>query len=127
MDSDATYTVAEAAEMLGVSRYQVYRRIVRGDLPALSSRRNNVHYLIPQESLHAYVDAGGADNLSAPHIGRSAMMRPIEVAIATGYSVETIRRMCRVGRLSYIKGAGEHGHYRIPREEVERLCAETGN
>lgn len=123
MDSDALLTVDEAAQQLGISKYQVYRRIMRGDLPAMQGRRGNVHYLIPQAAVCDYIAAGGADVLSPPRPENADALRVSEVAILTGYSAETIRRMCREGRLPYLKGVGSKGHYRIPREHVEGLLA----
>lgn len=123
MDTIDLLTVTEVGEQLGMSKYQVYRRIVRGDLHAIRSRAGNVHYLIPRMAVDEYIAAGGAGVLSPPLVGGVQMMRPSEVAAITGYSVETVRKMCREGRIACMKGSGDHGHYRVPREEIEHLRA----
>lgn len=123
MDHASHVTVTQAAERLGISRYQVYRRITRGDLPATKVRGTGIHWTIKEEDLTDYIAAGGAQVLSAPReVARDDdTLRVPEVAILTGYSAETIRRMCRDGSLPYQKGTGLKGHFHIPREAVSQL------
>lgn len=123
MNQETLYTVREVADMLGISRYQVYRRIVRGDLRAIEYRQGNIHYMITEKALQEYRSAGGGDVLSAPRPPDPRMMRVSQVAIETGYSVETIRQMCHEGRIPCTKGRGDKGHYRIPRAAVEDMLA----
>ena len=125
MDNHELLTVRQVAEQLGISKYQVYRRIVRGDLPAQQARNGNLHYLIPAKVVEDYIAAGGAQVLSSPRTDDQGLMRVSEVAIATGYSVEAIRRMCKEDRLPHIRGAGAKGHLRIPRSAVDELLSGT--
>ena len=121
--TDDTYTVKEAADLLGISRYQVYRRIVRGDLKATQARTGNIHYLISRQAIADYIAAGGGDVLTPPRLLGPEMMRVSEVAIETGYSVEAIRGMCADGTLPCVRGVGPRGHFRIPREAVDELLS----
>jgi len=118
MNSNGLLTVAEAAEQLGITRYQVYRRIARGNLPAVPAQAGNVHYLISQADVDKYIAAGGAHFINPPRLPETDMMRVPEVAILTGFTAESIRRMCRDGTLPSQKGAGRKGQYRIPRSAV---------
>lgn len=111
-------TVQEVADRLGLNKHQVYRRINRKDIPAVQSREPNLRYMIPEQGLQDYIDGGGADKLT-PVNGTGHMLRAPEVAAMTGFTVETVRRMCYEGTLPYHRGAGERGHLRIPRVAVE--------
>lgn len=128
MDNPALLTVEQVAEKLGISKYRVYRRIHRGDIPSVPSRAGNSHFLVSEEDLNNYIAAGGgANTLSSPKLARNPMMSTSEVAIATGFSVETVRQMCYEGRLPYVKGGGkQRGHLRIPRVAVEELLNTHG-
>lgn len=123
MNTENLYTVREVSDILGISRYQVYRRIVRGDLPAIEYRQGNIHYMITEKALQEYQLAGGGDVLTAPRPVDPGMMRVSQVALETGYSVETIRQMCHDGRIPCTKGRGDKGHYRIPRSAIEDMLA----
>lgn len=125
MDRNDFLTVKEVAESLGISRYQVYRRIVRGDLKATEARQGNVHYLISTQALADYIAAGGGDVLSPPRHPDATLLRVSQVALETGFSAESIRQMCIEGRISYTRGRGPKGHYRIPRSAVDDLLAGT--
>ena len=99
MDQPARLSVTQAAERLGISKYQVYRRIMRGDLPARKIQASNVHWVIAEKDLDAYIAAGGGEVLSPPRVDERAdadNMRVPEVAMLTGYSAETIRRQTGV-------------------------------
>lgn len=115
--------VAQAASRLGISKYQVYRRIMRGDLAAEKVRGTGIHWMIKEEDLAAYIAAGGAQVLSAPReIPRDDdALRVPEVAMLTGYSAETIREMCHDGMIPHTKGRGHKGHFRIPRSALHDL------
>lgn len=123
MDNGELLTVRQVADQLDISRYQVYRRIARGDLRAKQARYGQVHYLIDPADLAAYIAAGGPHTLSGPRIDNLEMMRVSEVALATGFSVEAVRRMCYSGRLPYFRGMGPKGHLRIPRRAVEEILS----
>ena len=51
-----TLTVAEAAELLGISRGLAYELVGRGELPALRLGRRLV---VPRKALEALVEAAG--------------------------------------------------------------------
>lgn len=120
MDNDELLTVSQVAQRLDISRYRVYRLIQSGDIQAHQARVGNPHYLIPSKALEEYIAAG-----QAPPSAKSSMMRASEVAMLTGFSTESVRRMCKEGRLPHSRGAGEKGHLRIPRSAVEEFL--TGN
>lgn len=127
MDDSALLTVQQVAEKLGISKYRVYRRIHRGDIPSVPSRAGNAHFLVAQDDLDNYIAAGGGDTfLSAPKQARNPMMSTAEVAIATGFSVETVRQLCYDGRLPFVKGRTGRGQLRIPRVAVEELLNKDG-
>ena len=121
MEDDASVTVAQAAIRLGISRYQVYRRILRGDLPATKVNSDTVHYEISEKDLDEYITAGGGRVLSPPRGELDCddeTMRVPEVALLTGFSAEAIRRMCHEGKIPYTKGHGQKGQFRIPRSAL---------
>lgn len=113
------FTTAEVAERLGCTLSQVYRRIQRGDLKARQIQVRNLQYRVDEQELQHYIDSGGL--LSAPKLDDKGMLRPTDVAQLTGYSVETVRRMCKEGRLAHVRGIGEKAHLRIPRSAVQEL------
>lgn len=117
------YTTAEVAEKLGISLHQVYRRIQRGDLKTEQIQVRNLQYRITQAELDRYIAAGGM--LSCATVGGRDMLRVPEVAMMTGFTVETIRRMCKEGRIPSVRGAGDKGHLRIPRSAIESMLAGT--
>lgn len=121
MDNSALLTVKQVAERLGMSTYKVYRRIIRGDIKAQQARTGNVYYLVDPADLQEYIAAGEAHQLTPATHDRSGMMRVSEVARLTGFTTDTVRRMCYAGRLPYVKGEGERGHLRIPRQAVEEM------
>jgi len=124
MDQPARLSVTQAAERLGISRYQVYRRIMRGDIPARKIQASNVHWVIAEKDLDAYIAAGGGEILSPPRVDArrdDGTMRVPEVAMLTGYSAETIRRMCHEGKLQHTKGRGPKGQFRIPRSALDDM------
>jgi len=52
-----TYTVTEAAELLGISRSSAYECVHRGEIPSLTLGRRVV---IPRRALEALLDGGPA-------------------------------------------------------------------
>jgi excisionase family DNA binding protein len=56
-----TYTVAEVAHLLGLSRASTYALIRAGDIPA---RRMGSRWIIPRRRFHAWLD--GADQADNP-------------------------------------------------------------
>lgn len=112
-------TPKQAAEMLGMTAHQVYRRIHSGALPAVSGSERNSQYLLDPADVQAYIAAGQPEwtNTGGP------MMRVPEVAKLTGFTDETVRRMCYEGVFSYVRGSGERGHLRIHRASVDDYLA----
>lgn len=123
MDDGALLTVEQVADRLGVSRYQVYRRIGRGDLPAVLTQGRWTRYLIDAADLEVYIAAGGIDVLSPPGVRDGSLLRVSEVAAMTGLTVDAVRVMCKQGRLPYSRGVGRNAHFRIPLWAVEKLQA----
>lgn len=122
----ALLTVEEVAERLGLSRYQVYRRIDRGDLKVTPFRRQNPKWkhprlLVDETSVQAYLDAGGPDRVSfAPKVPGD-WMTTREVAEVTGLSPQRIRELCADGALDHRKGPGPRGQFRVSRDSVRNL------
>lgn len=52
-----TYTVDEAAQVLGVSRGVAYDQVRSGEIPA---RRLGKRWVIPKSQLHAWLNGGAA-------------------------------------------------------------------
>lgn len=123
MEESTTLSSVDAAKKLGITKWQLYRRIARGDIKATLSRRGNVHYTIESADLDAYIAAGPATDLSPINPPTSPMMGVNEAAQMLGFANDTIRRMCQAGRLPYIKGKGGKGQYRIPRKAVEDMLS----
>lgn len=126
MTDSTVLNVEQAAELLGISKWQLYRRIDRGNLKAIRSRRGTEHYEILKADLDAYIAAGGGDVLDPKDREDDEMLRVGEVARITGFAPETIRRMCYAGRLPYVKGAGIKGQLRVPRGAVTFLMNVPG-
>lgn len=57
MSTKLTYTVTEAAELLGISRSSAYECVRRGEIPSLTLGRRVV---IPRRALEALLDGGRA-------------------------------------------------------------------
>lgn len=124
MDETRSFTVQEAADKLGMTVDQVYRRITRGDINAYQVRVRNLHYRITDADLQAYIDAGDS-GISPPNAGPTDMLGVPQVARLTGFTSETIRRMCADGKLPHLRGAGIRGHIRIPRAAVEEIIGRS--
>lgn len=124
----ALLTVEEVAEKLGLSKYQVYRRIDRGDLKVTPFRRQNPKWkhprlLVDEASVQEYLDAGGPHRVSyAPRVS-GEWMTTREAAQLLGLSAQRIRELCTDGALEYRKGAGPRGQYRISRDSVHDFLA----
>ena len=56
-DDRLVFTVAEAGELLGISRAFAYELVARGDLPVIRLGRRR---LVPKVALLALVEAGGS-------------------------------------------------------------------
>ncbi len=112
--------VQEVAALTGMTVHQVYRRLKRGNIKSTLGGLRNQQYLVRREDAEAYVSAG--QPLTPPKRDGS-MLRVPEVAQMTGFTDETVRRLCYEGRLSYLRGAGKRGHLRIYRSSVELLLA----
>lgn len=113
-------TVPEIAQRLGLTTGQVYRRLARGDMPSTMGGIRRQQYFVKPEDLQAYIDAG--QPLTVPRRDRSMMSVP-EVSRATGFTDETVRKLCYEGRLGYVRGPGANGHLRIQRDSVEQYLS----
>lgn len=109
-------TVPEVAERLGLTPHQVYRRLGRGDIPAEQGGLRGTKYLVDADDLEKYIAAGQPLTLAKRE--RSMYTVP-EVARMTGYSVETVRNMCKAGKFEYERGTGKGGHYSIHKSSVD--------
>ncbi len=111
-DSRPLLTVAEVAKRLDVSVHQVYRRITCGDLKATRVKVKNLEWRVAEEDLADFQAGHGNEWLSAP-----------DAAILLGFSPETVRRMCKQGKLPSSRGAGKAGHYRVSRTAIAEYLA----
>ncbi len=129
-DFPALFTVEEVAEKLGISKYQVYRRIDRGDLKATRFRRRvgNTHssLLVTEQSLNAYIAEGGPKVLSPPRRPVTPWMSTREVSEVTGYDQKRIRELCLSDALVYRRGNGNRGQYWIFRDSVNAMISDNG-
>lgn len=108
-------TVAQVAERLGLTAHQVYRRLSRGDIASVMGGMRQQQYFVRPDDLQQYIDAG--QPLSVPKRDRMMMTVP-EVARVTGFTRETVRRLCYEGQLEFVRGPSRNGHLRIPRHSV---------
>ena len=121
MPDTGNLTVAEAAEKLGLSTEQVYRRIHSGHLRATRERLWRQKYLISNDAIREYLDAGGEVNVDI-----LPMLRVSHVCQITGFTPETVRLLIREGHLDAVRGPGKNGgvgHYRITRASVDRYLS----
>lgn len=124
MTDPAPLTVKQVAEKLGISTFRVYRRIQRGDIKATPSRRGGVHFLVTEDDLQTYIDAGGEAILSRPRRPEdAAWISTGEAAKRTGLTMETIRAMCYSGRLLFIRGNGNGGQLRVSSASIDELLS----
>lgn len=119
-DGERVLNVHEVAERAGLTVHQVYRRLKRGDIPATFGGSRNQQYQVRVADLDAYMSAG--QPLSQPKRDMSMLKVP-DVARMTGFTDETVRRLCYEGRLEYVRGAGTRGHLRIYRDSVMAYLA----
>lgn len=63
MSERLTYSVEEAADLLGISRAGAYDAVARGDIPHLRMGRR---ILIPKSALHRLLEGGTDDVRSEP-------------------------------------------------------------
>lgn len=118
--------INEVADRTGFSRHQIYRRIQSGRLPATLDRAGKMKYLIKESDVQRYlIDSDGRE--VQVQDTRVAMLRIAAVAKMLGFTAETVRRMCESGDLTHVRGAGPHGHYRIPREAVREYLDKLNN
>jgi excisionase family DNA binding protein len=121
MATTVMLTAHEVADRLGMSVHRVYRRLERGDIPFVYGGRHGRQYLVDSDALEKYIDAG--QPLGFPERNKS-MLSASEVAALTGYSAETVRKLCYEGKMAYVRGSGRTGHLRIPREAVDAFLSE---
>lgn len=112
-------TPKQAADKLGQSKNQVYRRIHAGVLPAVAGTQRNAKYLIRPSDLEAYIAAGQPGWSDA----EQDMMTVPQVARKIGFTDATVRRLCYTGVLAFTRGSGSRGHLRIHRASVEEYLA----
>lgn len=67
MSTKLTYTVTEAAELLGISRSSAYECVRRGEIPSLTLGRR---VIIPRRTLEALLDGEPARPEDARSEGR---------------------------------------------------------
>jgi excisionase family DNA binding protein len=65
-DERLVYTVAEAGELLGISRAFAYELVARGELPVICLGRRR---LVPKVALLALVEQTSAEDQDASHPG----------------------------------------------------------
>lgn len=113
MTQPALLTATEAAARLGISRWRLYNRIHVGDIQARTTRKGE--YVITEEAIQEFLNNGGVDfqqNTEREWISTK------EAARLTGWSCNTIRKMCAAGRLEHIRSTGIRGHIRIARSSL---------
>lgn len=120
MDDTGMLTAPEVAEVLGLSLAQVYRRLERGDIAHEFGGWRGRQYMVSRAALQEYIDAG--QPLGFPQRNK-VMLSASEVASLTGYSAETVRKLCHEGKLAHVRGSGRNGHLRIPREAVDEFLS----
>lgn len=116
MSDTGQLTVEQVAKALGLSEAQVYRRIRRGDLAAALGGWLGKEYFIAAEDLAEYIEAG--QPLTSPAREKKMLTVP-DVAAMTGFTKDTVRRLCYEGKLLFVRGNGANGHLRIPIESVK--------
>lgn len=122
MHNRTLLTVREAAAKLGVSVFKVYRRIQRGDIPAVPSRDGSVHFLIAEDDLDRYIADGGEKILTPPRrLADSDWITTGEAARRTGMTMEAVRNLCYAGRLTYLKGVGRNGRLKVSSASIDSL------
>jgi excisionase family DNA binding protein len=113
------WKIEDLAEHTGFSRYQLYRRIQSGQLPATLDRTGKLKYLVRDSDVQRYlVPAQEGGEVGIPERA-GEMLRIPDVAAMLGFTAETVRRMCDRGDLSHVRGSGPRGHYRIARTAVD--------
>lgn len=121
VEVDRLLNAHEIAEQTGMTVHQVYRRLKRGDIPSTMGGLRGQQYMVRETDLQRYVDAGKP--LSAPKRDGSMLTVP-QVAQLTGFTEETVRRLCYSGVLGYVRGAGRCGHLRIYTTSVNAYMAQ---
>lgn len=125
MDTARLLTVDEAATKLGMTSFQVYRRLQRGDLAYTSGGRHGSQYMIDSGDLEKYIEAG--QPLSAPKQPPSIYYTVPQAAALTGLTCESVRNLCLDGTLRFVRGEGKNGHFRIFKADVQAFIAEHAN
>jgi excisionase family DNA binding protein len=120
----ALLTVEEVAEKLGISKYQVYRRIDRGDLRVTPFRRQRPEWkhprlLIAAQEVQEYTAAGR--HLTYVPKMPGEWMSTREVGEVLGISPDRVRELCNEGALVWRKGRGVRGQYRVRRDSVNSM------
>lgn len=65
IETRSTYSVAEAAQLLGISRGAAYALVRTGDIPAL---RMGGRWIIPKRRFHAWLDDPTPAAAAAPRL-----------------------------------------------------------
>lgn len=117
-----TLSSYQVAERLGLTLHQVYRRLQRGDIPYTTGGPTGAAYLVQEEDLQAYIDAG--QPLSAPGADQSTLSVR-ETAEVLGLPFDRIKAMCRKGVLEHTRAGRTRSHLRIFRSAVERYMRES--
>lgn len=112
---------AEAAEILGISLYQVYQRMRRGDLPYRFNGRTCVIDRDDVEGLKTRIVHPYSPTLRPPQVESSLSVA--ETSRLTGLPPTTIRKLCYTGVLGYRRADGQTSYLHIDRRSVERYIA----
>jgi len=118
MEEPRQLTVPEAAERLGLTDQQVYRRISRGDLAATTILARNPQFRLAEDEVERYKAAGLAISPTRPN---PSWVTTTEAARRTGMSQAEIRRMCNAGELASRRGPSATGAYKIHVDSLRRF------
>jgi excisionase family DNA binding protein len=112
--------VQEAAQRLGITRPQVYRRIWNNSIRAeLVKQNGKVRWRIPEDAITSY------DPDAAEPAERGGYLRTSSVAQLLGISVEDVRRLIREGELIAERGPTGRAAGLISTHAVENYVART--
>ncbi len=119
-------TVSDVCGRLRVSKYQVYRLIHGGVLPATKVKGYGRHqYLIKEKDLNATQRAHFAVNAHTPPEA-DPLLTAAEAATRLRLSVETVRRLAKAGTLPAARGRGRSSHLRFRKSAVEAYMGASG-
>lgn len=112
-------SLQEISDRTGLSYYQVYRRVVRGDLAAVAGSLDNGKYLVEEAELAAWIDAGMPMTSPRRYKQHPDTVSVSDVARATGYTPETVRRLCHEKAFEWFQPGGSRSPMFISRASFE--------